>query len=105
MTLGPVMLDAAGLLLTAEEKELLRHPSAGGVILFARNFESPRQLLALTTEIRALRRPELLIAADHEGGRVQRFQGGVTRIPPVRSPGQGWGVDAAEARAPAAPTG
>ena len=105
MTLGPVMLDLAGPRLTAEERERLRHPSAGGVILFARNFESPRQLLALTTEIRALRRPELLIAADHEGGRVQRFQEGFTRIPPMRSLGERWEVDAAEARALADATG
>ena len=99
MTLGPVMLDLAGVQLTAEEKERLRHPSAGGVILFARNFESPRQLRALTAEIRALRRPELLIAVDHEGGRVQRFQDGFTRIPPMRSLGERWGDDAAGARA------
>src|SRR5256885_6187608 len=56
-------------LFRSEEREILRHPSVGGVILFARNFESPRQLLALTAEIRALRRPELLIAVDHEGDR------------------------------------
>ncbi|TMG76736.1 MAG: beta-N-acetylhexosaminidase [Betaproteobacteria bacterium] len=105
MTLGPVMLDLAGPRLTAEERERLRHPSAGGVILFARNFESPRQLLALTTGIRALRRPELLIAADHEGGRVQRFQEGFTRIPPMRSLGERWEIDAAEARALADATG
>src|SRR5713101_1277013 len=105
MTLGPVMLDVAGLRVTPEEQEILRHPSVGGVILFARNFESPRQLLALTAEIRALRRPELLIAVDHEGGRVQRFQEGFTRIPPMRSLGERWEIDAAEARALADATG
>ena len=98
MTLGPVMLDVGGLALTVEERERLRHPSAGGVILFARNFESPSQLCALTTEIRVLRRPELLIAVDHEGGRVQRFQQGFTRIPPMRSLGERWEADAAQAR-------
>jgi beta-N-acetylhexosaminidase len=92
------MLDLAGPRLLAEEKERLRHPSTGGVILFARNFESPRQLRALTGEIRA-ERPELMIAVDHEGGRVQRFQEGFTRIPPMRMLGARWEADAGEARA------
>jgi len=97
MTLGSVMLDLAGLALTAEEGGRLRHPSTGGVILFARNFESSSQLSKLTAEIRTLR-PELLIAVDHEGGRVQRFQQGFTRIPPMRSLGDRWESDAAQAR-------
>src|SRR5258708_5954320 len=105
MTLGPVMLDVAGLRVTPEEKEILGHPSVGGVILFARNFQSPKQLLALTTEIRALRRPELLIAVDHEGGRVQRFREGFTRIPPMRTLGEGWEKDSSQARATAEAAG
>ena len=95
---GAVMLDLAGPELGAGEKELLRHPAAGGVILFSRNFESPRQLLGLTRSIRA-ERPELLVAVDHEGGRVQRFKEGFTPIPPMRLLGERWDTDAGGARA------
>jgi beta-N-acetylhexosaminidase len=93
MKLGPVMIDVAGTELARDEAALLRHPQAGGVILFARNFTSPLQLVRLVTQIRAVRSPELLIAVDHEGGRVQRFQQGFTRIPPMRELGRRWDQD------------
>ncbi len=92
LPLGPVMADVAGLKLNAEDALRLQHPLIGGVILFARNFESPEQLKALTSSIHALREPALPIAVDHEGGRVQRFRTGFTEIPPMRLLGQQWGV-------------
>jgi len=96
------MLDLAGLQLSAAEAQLLSHPLVGGVILFARNFRSPRQLCELTAAIRGLREPELLIAVDHEGGRVQRFQEqGFSRVPPMRRLGEAWDRDAAAACAAA----
>jgi beta-N-acetylhexosaminidase len=95
--LGPVMVDVGGLALTAEEREFLGHPLVGAVILFARNYADPAQLRALTAEIRAVREPQLLIAVDHEGGRVQRFREGFTSIPPMRALGELWAADRGEA--------
>ena len=99
MNLGPVMLDVAGTELNAEDRERLRHPRVGGVILFARNYHSPAQVAALAAEIRALRSPPLLIAVDHEGGRVQRFREGFTALPPMRAFGTVWDRDPGSARA------
>ncbi|GAA5184551.1 beta-N-acetylhexosaminidase [Niveibacterium umoris] len=90
LPLGPVMCDVAGVSLTDDERQRLRHPLVGGVILFARNFESPEQLAALARDIHALRSPALIIAVDHEGGRVQRFRSGFTRLPPMRALGAAW---------------
>ena len=86
--LGPVMLDVAGLELTPDERELLAHPLVGGVILFARNYRRAGAAPRADRDIRAIRTPELLIAVDHEGGRVQRFGDGFTRLPPMRALGR-----------------
>ncbi|MCK9510664.1 MAG: beta-N-acetylhexosaminidase [Pigmentiphaga sp.] len=91
---GSVMVDVAGLALTPSEAERLRHPLVGGVILFARNFASRAQLAELTAQIHAARHEPLLIAVDHEGGRVQRFRDdGFTVLPAMRTLGHAWERD------------
>lgn len=98
MPLGPLMLDLAATEVSATEESKLLHPQAGGVILFTRNFASGLQLGELTAHIHELRSPALLIAVDHEGGRVQRFREGFTRIPPMRELGNVWDAHPGRAR-------
>ncbi len=97
MAAGPLMVDIAGLELSAQERELLLHPSVSGVILFARNFESVPQLEALVTQLRGLKTPRLLIAVDQEGGRVQRFGGEFSTLPALRQLGACYARDPEEA--------
>lgn len=78
------MLDIEGLELTPADRMLMREPAVGGVILFSRNYASPEQLSDLVSAIRAVRSPPILVAVDHEGGRVQRFRKGFSAIPPMR---------------------
>ena len=96
--LGAAVIDVVGTTLTDEDRERLRHPATGGVILFSRNYESPEQLSALTAEIDKLREPALPICVDHEGGRVQRFREGFSAIPPMRELGRLWDRDREAAR-------
>lgn len=95
MVPGPVIVAIDGLQLAAADRERLAHPMVGGVILFANNFEDPAQLKRLCDEIHAIRDPRLLICVDHEGGRVQRFRSGFTRLPPMRRIGDQWDRDPA----------
>lgn len=94
---GPIMLDVVGTELQADDIRRIRHPLTGGVILFARNYQSRTQLTELTAAIHAAR-PGLLIAVDHEGGRVQRFKtDGFTKLPPMRVLGELWDKDKLQA--------
>jgi len=98
MSLGPVMLDLVGTTIAQEEREMMLHPQTGGVILFTRNYESPEQMTEMVKEIHALRSPHLLVAVDHEGGRVQRFKEGFTHIPPAATYGKLYQANKKEAK-------
>ena len=92
---GPVMADIAACTLSEDDIQRLLDPAVGGVILFRRNFQNVEQLKQLCRDIKALRTPELIIAVDHEGGRVQRFIDGFTRLPAMNVLGEMWDKDGA----------
>ena len=95
---APLIIDIAGTALTDDDRRRLAHPLVGGLILFARNWQSRAQLSQLSADIKRLR-PDLLICVDHEGGRVQRFRtDGFTHLPPMRALGELWTQDAMRAQ-------
>lgn len=86
--LGPIMMDVGGMELTAEDRELMQNPLVGGVLLFTRNYRDHEQLRALCADILSVRKYRPLLAVDHEGGRVQRFRNGFSRVPAMRTLGK-----------------
>ena len=96
--LGSLMMDVAGPSLEPEDREVASHPAIGGVVLFDRNFEDVGQLAALSADLHRIRTPPLLLAVDHEGGRVQRFRDGFTPLPAARRIGSRFGRDPVLAR-------
>ena len=95
---APLIIDIAGTALTDDDRRRLAHPLVGGLILFARNWQSRAQLSQLSADIKRLR-PDLLICVDHEGGRVQRFRAdGFTHLPRMRALGELWMQDAIRAQ-------
>jgi beta-N-acetylhexosaminidase len=91
------MLDVRGLSLDDDDRRRLRHPQTGGVILFSRNYRDPQQLAELCSEIHQLRDPRLVVAVDHEGGRVQRFRDGFQAIPAMGHLGDMYNDDSSQA--------
>jgi beta-N-acetylhexosaminidase len=96
MSIGSLMIDIQGLILTDEDKILLKAPAVGGIILFTRNYSNPQQLKELTTAIRRARTQPILIAVDQEGGRVQRFKDSFTCLPPAAWYGQNYQLQSTE---------
>jgi beta-N-acetylhexosaminidase len=94
--LGPLMVDVQGVSLSPDDVDVLSHPLVGSVLLYTRNYRNPKQISELCAAIRALRTPHLLIATDHEGGRVQRFREGFTALPAARLIGRRFDEDRQE---------
>jgi beta-N-acetylhexosaminidase len=97
VSLGPLMIDLRGCSLAGDEREWLGSPLVGGVLLFSRNYANRVDLTRLIEEIHAIRQPPLLVAVDHEGGRVQRFREEFFRLPPMRMLGHLYDEDRAAA--------
>ena len=87
MPLGPIFVSVEGKTLTPGDQKILSHNLVGGVVLFSRNYENKDQLKLLIKSIKSLKSPDLLVAVDQEGGRVQRFISGFYPIPSMRSLG------------------
>mgnify|MGYP003583965686 FL=1 len=98
MPIGNLMMDLTGTELSAEEVDLLAHPAIGGVIFFTRNYESVQQLTALVKLVRMAAQRPLLLAVDHEGGRVQRFRKQFTVLPAIAKLGEKYTEDPLAAR-------
>ncbi len=99
MTIGPLMIDLEGEVLTDEEKELIKHPLVGGIIFFARNYSSPEQITELVKSIHDNTSNTIITCVDQEGGRVQRFKDGFTLLPPLRPLGKIYDASNAEGMA------
>ena len=97
MSLGPLMVDLCGDVISTQERELLASAQVGGVIIFSRNFTSLDKLIDLVKEIHAIRDPKLLVAIDQEGGRVQRLRDGFTQLPAVNLLGEIYNQDSKRA--------
>ena len=78
-----LIVGIEGRQLAAHERARLLAPEVSGAILFTRNYENRGQLAQLAASIRELRGDDFILSVDHEGGPVQRFREGFTRLPPL----------------------
>ena len=78
-----LVIGVSGHELTTREREWLQHEGCAGVILFLRNFASKAQVMELTQSIREAAPRPMLLCVDQEGGRVQRFRDGYSKLPPL----------------------